>query len=149
VSTLYTPADLLVGPIIQGLHNIVQNQISGVTVLYTTEPDGPFEDNSVFIPEPTWKVQGDTNGKLYLTVEFGLRHIVQRSLLEDSFPAVRAYLHPYLMALATWANQDLGGTAITVNILKGGIGQWVHAGVPHVALLLNIEVLTEFNIPVN
>lgn len=147
--TVYQPADPWIGPIITSLHDAILNQVAGVQRIYTTEPDGPFENNSVWIPEPTWEVKGDTNAKLYLCITFGIRHIVNRDLLGDSFPLVRQYLFPYLMTLAAWANQSLNGNAIAITIKKGGIGQFVHAGVNVVALLMSIEVMTEFNIPVS
>jgi hypothetical protein len=147
--TQYSPSDPIIGPIIQSLHDAIQTQIQGVERIYTTEPDTAFENNSVWIPEPTWEVKGDTNGKLYLVISFSIRHIVNRNLLADSLPLVRSYLYPYLMVLATWANQSLNGNAIAITIKKGGSGQFVHAGMNHTALLMNVDVMTEFNIPVS
>jgi hypothetical protein len=145
--TTYSPSDPIIGPIITSLHDAIQAQIPSVARIYVTEPDGAFENNSVWIPEPTWEVKGDTNAKLYLCITFSIRHIVNRNLLADSLPLVRSYLYPYLMVLATWANQSLSGNAIVITIKKGGSGQFVHAGINHVALLMTVEVMTEFNIP--
>ena len=146
--TVYQPSDAWIGPIITSFYTMISSQVGGLSRIYTVEPDGDLEDNSALIPEPTWEVKGDTNAKLYLVIHFGIRHIVSRSPdVEDSFPAARAYLYPYLMTLSTWANQSMSGNAIQMTIKKGGLGQWEHSGIIYTALLLQVDVLTEFNIP--
>lgn len=147
--TVYSPQDVWIGPIINSFYSMINAQVGGLSRIYTVEPDGDLEDNSALIPEPTWEVKGDTNAKLYLCIHFGIRHVITRSPgVEDSFPLARAYLYPYLMTLATWANQSMNGNAISIVIKKGGLGQWEHAGIVYTALLLQVEVLTEFNIPI-
>ena len=147
MSTLFSPQDIWIGPIITQFNSIITNQVSGVARIYTVEPDGDLEDNAAIIPEPTWEIKGNTNAKLYLCIHFGIRHVISRGPdTEDSFPAARAFLYPYVMALSTWANQSLSGDAIQVDIKKGGLGQFAHAGIVYTALLLQVDVLTEFNI---
>ena len=144
--SIFSPQDVWIGPIITEFYNIINTQVQP-TRIYTVEPDGDLEDNSALIPEPTWEIKGDTNAKLYLSIHFGIRHVITRSPdTEDSFPAARKWLYPYVMALSTWANQSMGGAAIQIDIKKGGLGQWPHAGIIYTALLLQIDVLTEFNI---
>lgn len=146
MSTVFSPQDIWIGPIITQFNNIITTQVQP-TRIYTAEPDGDVEDNSALIFEPTWEIKGNTNAKLYLVVHFGIRHVITRTPdAEDSFPAARQWLYPYVMALSTWANQSLSGDAIQVDIKKGGLGQWAHGGIVYTALLLQVDVLTEFNI---
>lgn len=145
MSVLYPPEDTLIGPIVDQLHAIIHDQI-GVSRIYDTDPDGPVEQGSAIIPAPLFEILSDTNAKLYLKLKFQIRHVARRGPLKQTLQYLYTYVMPYLQALAAWPNNELNDEAIQVNIIKGGIGQLPIAGQAHLALYLNIEVLTEFNI---
>jgi hypothetical protein len=143
----YAPEDTLVGPIIHEIAEIVRNQIQGVSVVYETVPDKQPEDNSVLIPLTKYDCETDTNGKLRIHFIFGLRHLFRRNQMEDSIPEAYRYLVPYLLAFSAWDNQTLNGLAESVDVAQGGVTQYVESGQVFAALVVNIKVLTEFNIP--
>lgn len=147
MSVLFPPGDTLVGPIIDQLHSIVQNQI-GVQRIYDTDPDTPPEHGSCIIPAPFFEILSDTNAKLYLKLKFQLRHVARRTSISQNLKYLYTYVMPYLEALSAWPNNELGNEAIMVNIVKGGVGQLPINGTNYLALFINIEVLTEFNIDI-
>jgi hypothetical protein len=141
----YPAEDTVIGPIVDQLHRIIHGDV-GVERIYDTDPDSQPEHGSAIIPAPLFEILSDTNGKLYLKLKFQIRHVSRRTVLAQNLKYLYTYVMPYLQALAAWPNNELGGEAIQVNIIKGGIGQLPVNGQVHLALYLNIEVLTEFNI---
>lgn len=145
--TVYTPSDSLVGPIVHQISLIADSQIQGVTTVYEKPIDGPPEDGSVMIPLSSYKILDDTNGKLYVKMTFSLHYYVLRASYAENVATAYTYIVPFLLAYSAWPNQSLGGLAQEMTITTGGVTQYIEAGQVYVALITNIEVLTEFNIP--
>ncbi|GHO44517.1 hypothetical protein [Ktedonospora formicarum] len=144
---MYSPQDTLIGPIVDELADIIENQIEGVSRVYRLVPDNNPENNSAVIPLTKYDVISDTNGKLYLKMLFGIRHLVRRSRFEDNIQDCYMYLAPYLLAFSAWDNQTLNGKSMSVEVTQGGVTQYVESGQVYTALVVNVAVLTEFNIP--
>lgn len=149
MTQVYSPADNLVGPIIQQLANIAQTNITGITEVYIDEPDGAPEDNSLEIGLAKYDVLDDTNGKLKLLLTFSLRFRRTRVTAAQDLPALRSYVIPFLMAYSSWGAQDLAGDSMLVTVKQGGITQDIRSGQPYRTLITNVQVLTEFNIDVS
>lgn len=147
--TLYTPSDILVGPIVQQIATIIENQIAGVDRVYVNIPDGPPEDNSVIIPLTNFEILDETNGRLSVRLTFGMRHLIRRKSMDEAITNCYSYIMPYFQCFSAWVNQDLGGLARLMTIKNGGVTQFIEAGQVFLALIINLQVLTEFNIPVS
>ncbi|GHO55525.1 hypothetical protein [Ktedonobacter robiniae] len=145
--TVYQPQDPVISPVVAAIANIVQTQIAGVTVVYQQPPDGPPEDGSVVIPLSTYKILGDSNGKMYTKLTFGIRHFIRRGNFQENVLAAYSYWYPYMQAFSAWGNQDLGGLAQNITVSNGGVTQFVQAAQVFTALIVNLDVILEFNIP--
>lgn len=141
-----TPADDIVGPIVSALSNVLTTQISGLGRMYTKAPDGPPENNSVIFPLTKVKFEEDTNGKFYVRLTFRITYIQRRSKYPDNIQALYTMFSSMSRILSSWPNQTLGGASISVCPKDAGFTQWAEAGTSFVALFINTEVLTEYNI---
>lgn len=144
---VYAPQDPMIGPIIHAIANIIRNQIPSVGYVYEQAPDGPPEDNTALIPLTQYKIMDDTNGKLAVKLTFGIRHFIRRGPYPDNILTAYSYFMPYMQAFAAWNNQTLNGLVRSISPSNGGVAQFVEAGQVFVVLVINLEVLTEFNIP--
>jgi hypothetical protein len=142
--------DSLLSPIIEQLAEIIEQQITPAPQkVYRKEPDGSTIHNSVTLPLNQFKVRDDTNGKLELHMIFSISHWFRRGTYGTGIESCYLYLMPYLQAFSAWPNQELQNQARIVAVSSGGVTQKVYAGEPHVALIVNVEVVTEFNIPIS
>lgn len=144
----FTPSDNLVGPIIHQIALVAQ-QVQGVGRVYETPPEGEPEDNSVLIPLVDWKVIDSTNAKLKVELAFNIYHLFRRDRMEDAYPRAQLVMTAWWNAIADWVNLTLDGLAIDTNIKGGKIGTVTWGSLPYLALIHNITVLTEFNIPLS
>lgn len=149
MTALFTPSDSLIGPIVSQIAQIIETQIAGVDRVYPNIPDGPPEDNSVIIPLSNFEILDETNGRLSVRLTFGVRHLIRRKEMGESVTACYSYLMPYFQCFSAWKNQDLGGTARLMTVKNGGITQFIESGQVYLALIINLQVLTEFTIPVS
>ena len=147
--TVYQPNDTIISPIIAAIATIVKTQVAGVTVVYEQPPDGPPEDGSVALPLAGYKIIGDTNGKLSIKLTIAIKHFVVRGSYPENILAAYSYVVPYFQAFAQWSNQGLGGLCQNISLSNGGPTQYVYAGQVFVALVVNLDVFLEFNIPTN
>jgi hypothetical protein len=145
----FTPADDYVTPIVHEIALLIQAQIPSVTTVYETLPDQPAQDNSVVLPLVGAKVLGDTNGKLKIALNFGMRHVFRRTNISEAISRAYSYVMPWMNFLSAWNNQTLNGLAIEVSAKALQITQHTEAGIPMIALVITFEVLTEFNIPLD
>lgn len=145
----YAPTDDLVGPIVHQIALLIQAQIPSVAHVYEKFPDGPPQDNSVIIPLVSGKVVDETNGKLKLRFTFAVLHIFRRSKLPDNIGRAYTYVAPWLKLLSAWPNQNLGGLAREVDATNLMVTQRAEAAQAVVALSVNFDVVTEFNIPLS
>lgn len=143
----FAPSDSLVGPIVHQIALFVAAQIPSVGHVYEDLPDRPPADNSVIIPLLRGKVQSNTNGKLKLQLQFSLRHLFRRKNMPDNIAMAYTYIMPWLQMLSAWPNQNLNGLAIEVDADTVMVTQMSESGQPMVALVVNLFVVTEFNIP--
>ena len=143
----YSPDATLIQQIITALADIARNQISGISYVYEQPPDGPPDDMSVLIPLNSYKILGDTNAKLYLSMIFGIRLMIRRGVFSENVITAYSYVRPFLQAYASWGNQTLGGLAQGISPKSGGVTQMVEAAQTYVVTITNVEVLTEYNIP--
>lgn len=144
----YTPQDTLVGPIISALASDVATQIPAVGPIYPTLPDRPPGDNAVIIPLLRAKIISDTNGKLKVRLYFAMRHLFRRAEMSDTILRAYTFVQPWLLVLTAWSNQNLNGHAIQVDVSDLTVIQVSQSAQPMIALAINFEVLTEFNIAI-
>lgn len=143
----FTPSDTLIGPIAHQIATMISTQIPSITYVYEKLPDRSPGDNTVILPLLRGKVVSDTNGKLKVRLTFSMRHLFRRKNMPDNITSAYSYVQPWLNFLSAWPNQNLGGLAIEVNATDLNITQLSESGQPMVALVVNFDVLTEFNIP--
>ena len=143
----YTPSDNFIGPIVNEIATIIENNITGIDRIYQTIPDGPPEDNSVLIPLTQFEVLDETSGKAGARLTFGIRHMIRRKDMGEALTACYSYIMPYFLTFSAWSNQSLNGKARLLTIEKGGVTQFIEAGQVFLALIINLQVFTEFNIP--
>lgn len=146
--TIFMPDDA-VKNLKVALGNIGSSQVANVTRVYTTEPDKPPEDNSIVVGSPTFDVLSDTNAKLMVKFIFPVSYCVRRKGEGEDVDEVESYFMPMLMAYSSWANQELTDDAFITSVKKGGVIQVGYSGQIVRAIRLNIELTTEFNIPVS
>lgn len=143
----YQPDGTLIQQIVTALADIARNQIGGLSYVYEEPPDGPPDDMSVLLPLNSYKVLADTNAKLYLSMIFGVRLMIRRGVFSENIITAYSYIRPFLQAYASWGNQTLGGLTQGISPKSGGVTQMVEAAQTYVAVITNVEVLTEYNIP--
>lgn len=142
----FTPADTLIGPIITALTNDIVAQIPAVGAVYPRLPDRPPTDNSVIIPLLRAKIIDETNGKVTVRLFFAMRHLFRRAEIADTILRAYTFIMPWLNLLTAWANQNLNGLARQIDVSDLTVIQVSQSAQPMIALAINIEVLTEFNI---
>jgi hypothetical protein len=130
------------------LGNIASTQIAGITRVYTNEPDGPPEDNSVIVGSPQFKVLDETVSKGKVVFTFPIRYCVTRRGDGEDIVKVESYFLPFMLAYSAWSNQNLDPDAFICLVTSGGIAQFVYAGQTVRALIVNVSVTTEFNVNV-
>lgn len=143
----FPPNDNLVGPIAHQLATLIFTQIPSIAHVYEQLPDRPPGDNTIILPMTRGKVIGDTNGKMKVQFTFSMRHLFRRKNMQDNITSAYSYVTPWLNFLSAWPNQNLGGLAIEVSATDIAITQLSESGQAMVALVINFNVLTEFNIP--
>jgi hypothetical protein len=140
-----TPMDDIIGPIVEALAEEISS-IVGIGRLYTELPDGPPENNSVLFPLTGAKLEGDTNGKVYVRLTFSIRYVVRRGKFIDSIKQCYFMFSAFAKVLSSIPNQTLGGDSIMVTPKNFSINQTYDAAQAFVMLVMNVEVLTEFNL---
>lgn len=146
-----TPTDDIITPIISTLANVLNTQIgSGIGRLYVEAPDGAPEHQSVLFPIVRFKISGDTNGKLYITLNMAIRYVLRRSKLSDDMVTLYSMFSAFTRVLTSWPNQGLTynstPSSITCTVTGGQFTQFAFAGTPFICMQLDTEVLTEINI---
>lgn len=144
----YAPDDSLFGPIIHTLATILQNGIPSITYIWEKTPDRAPSNNQVLLPILKVHVVDDTNGKLKIRITIGARHLFRRNELDAGLGVAYSYIMPWLFLLSAWPDQTLGGLAISVTPTDVMPAKIVESGQTFVALAVDFNVLTEFNIPV-
>ena len=145
----YAPDSSFIDAIVAALATEIQTQIPSINTVYQQYPDRAPGDNTVVLPLTKYKVMDDTNGKLKVKLTFGGKHLFRRREMGINISQAYGYLLPWLMVISSWTNQSLGGLAISTSVTEGGVAQVAEAGQSMVALIINFDVLTEFNIPVS
>lgn len=143
----FTPADNYVGPIVHALATNITTQIPSIAKVYEQLPDTSPIDNSVLIPLTSADIKEETNGKMRVTLNFGIRHVFKRKSMSSNVTYAYTYVQPWLLLLSAWPNLTLGGLAREVTTTKMRVTQVTESGQVMVALVTEIMVLTEFNIP--
>ncbi len=145
----YTPEDTLIGPIVHEISTIIQTQIPSIAHIYEKLPDRQPLDNSVLIPLRKFTNLQESNGRQKVRLTFGVRHVFRKGKIEESLSAAYSYLMPWLLVLASWSTQNLNGKAITTTATDGGISQVLESGQLMIALVINVDVITEYLIPLS
>lgn len=143
----FAPNDSVIGPIVHELATIIQTQIPSIGHVYEKLPDRPPTDNEVLLPMTKARIVDDTNGKLKVRFTIACQHLFRRTEMDVSITRAYTYVMPWLLMLSAWTNQTLGGLSIAVYMSEVGVSQVVNSGQAYVALVVNFDVLTEFNIP--
>jgi hypothetical protein len=126
---------------------IATSQITGITRVYANEPDGPPENGSLIVGSPRFEVVDDTNAKLKVRLTFPLRLCFRRDSRGEDIVKCESYTLPMILAYSSWVNQTLDSDSFLTEVKDGGTVQFVYADQTMRALLVNVTVLTEFNIP--
>ncbi len=143
----FAPSDSLIGPIVNAIANNIRAQIPSIQYVYEKLPDRSPQDNSVIIPLVKGKVkEAETEGKVSILLTFGIRHLFRRKEMPDNIAQAQSYLMPWLLMLTAWSNQQLGGLARVTNVTDVAIVHVAESGQPMVALAVNVDILTEFNV---
>ena len=143
----FAPTDDLIGPISQQIATLISVQIPSIQYVYTRMPDKPPGDNSVVLRLVDGMDIDETSGKIKLKITFRASHIFRRAKIGDTFARAYTYVTPWLKFLAAWQNQQLGGLSMAVTTKRFNVMQIPQSGQSVVALLIDFQVLTEFNIP--
>lgn len=142
-----TPIDDIIGPVVAHLASNISTQIDGLGRMYPEVPDGPPESNSVIFPCTGFKFGSEnTNGKMSVTLKISVRYMVRRTKFADNVQQCYLMFSPFAKVLSSIPNQTLSGDSITVTPKDGGVSILGESMQPFVALIINTEVLTEFNI---
>jgi hypothetical protein len=142
----YAPGDTLVGPIIHQIAQIIRTEIPSIENVYEAVPDRAPSDNQVLLPLIKIKPLDDTNGKLKVLISIGARHVFRRRELDAGITQVYTYIMPWLRMLSAWNNDTLGGLSIKVTTTDLAVTRIIESGQVYIALAVNFDVLTEFNI---
>lgn len=142
----YTPSDTLVGPIITQIANTIRNEIPAIEYVWEKVPDRAPSDNQVLLPLLKIKVLSDTNGKLKILLTIGARHVFRRRELDAGISQAYTFIMPWLRLLSAWPNQTQGGLAIDTTPTDLAVTRIIEGGQAFIALAVNFDVLTEFNI---
>lgn len=143
----FAPTDDLVGPISHQIALNVQAQIPSIQYVYERIPDKPPGDNSVTLRLVDGSDIDETSGKIQIKMTFRATHVFRRANIGDSYARAYTYITPWLKMLAAWQNQGLGGLSRSVTTKKFNVMQVPASGQAVVALLIDFQVHTEFNIP--
>lgn len=142
----YTPDDSLIGPIIHQIALNIQTQIPSIEYVWEEVPDRAPSNNQVLLPVLKVKILGDTNGKLKLLISVGARHVFRRRELDAGISQAYTYIMPWLRMLSAWENDTLGGLSMKVTPTDLVVTRLIEGGQAFIALAVNFDVLTEFNI---
>ncbi len=144
----FSPGDVIVGPIAEAISCLITTQIPSITHVYPTLVDRPPGDNAVVLRFTRGKVRDETNGKVKVLLTYTMQHIFRRTEVSDALSRSYTYIIPWLQFLAAWPNQQLGGLAIEMSATDLATTPITVSGQPVVALLVDFNVLTEFNISI-
>lgn len=142
----FAPNDSVIGPIIHVLAQTIATEIPSIKKVYEKMPDLAPTDNEVLLPLVKAKIVDDTNGKLKVRFTIIAQHLFRRAQGDVAITRAYTYIMPWLQMLSAWTNQTLSGLAIAIYMSDVGVTQLVEAGQAYVALVVNFDVLTEFNI---
>jgi hypothetical protein len=129
--------------------SVATNQITGISRVYVSNPDGPPENGSIVVGTPTFQVEDDTTAKLKVNLTFPCAYVVRRKDGREDVLNAESYFLPIILAYSSWANQDLTTNSYITRVEKGGIGQATYSGQVFRCLLFVVHVVAEFNIPVS
>lgn len=146
--TLFQP-DNTVANVKAALAAVITNNVANVTRVYTSEPDGPPEDNSVVIGGVAFRPTDYTSGKMQVVFKFPVRFCRRRRGQGEDLVTVESYFMPFMLAFNSWANQNLDTDTYVTEVENGGVVQIAYAGTPIRALALTVSVKAEFNIPLS
>lgn len=147
MTVVYQPDPTFVTDIIAALAEIARTQVAGINTIWEQPPDGSPEDGDLIFPSPAFAIKGNTNGKLYLSLKFSMRYVIRRGDLSADMLQAYSYITPFLLAYSAWGNQQLGGLCQEINVNTGGVTQSIFSGINMICLLINLEVLLDYNIP--
>jgi hypothetical protein len=153
-ATIYDPNDLLVGPIIASLTEVIQTQLPSIQTIYPVPTDSTPDNNSVQFPYEVCLDGTQYPGKMRVDLDIFITHVFKRSRLDAVYAQMQPYIYPWLMVLSAWRNQylvpDQGfDTQIVQLDKKIRIIPMMLAGQPYVALVTKILIITEFPVDTN
>ncbi len=143
----YSPSDTIIGPIANAIANLITTQIPSIVKVYPTLTDRTPGDNAVVLRFTRGRVTDETSGKVRILLTYTVQHLFRRTEVADSLLRAYAYVVPWLLFLAAVPNQALGGLAISITATDLATTQLSISGQPVVALVVDFNVHTEFNIP--
>lgn len=142
----YSPNDNLIGPILHQLAVNIKSQIPSIEYIWEKPPDRAPSDNQVLLPILKIKILDDTNGKVKIRMTIGARHVFRRREFDAGLGQAYTYIMPWLLMLSAWSNDTLGGLTMKVDPTDLAISRLAEGGQIFIALAVNFDILTEFNI---
>lgn len=142
----YAPSDTVIGPIIHEIAQIIATGIPSIEYVHEKVPDRAPADNHVLLPILKIHKVDDTNGKLKIRITVGARHVFRRMELDAGITRMYTYIMPWLLLISAWPSQTLNGRAIDMDISDVYPTRVMESGQAYIALAVNFDVLTEFNI---
>lgn len=103
-------------------------------------------DNAVILRFTRGRIVDETNGKIRVLLTYTMQHLFRRTEIADSLLRAYAYAVPWMRFLAAIPNQALGGLAISMTATDLATTQVPVSGQPTVALVVDFNVHTEFNL---
>lgn len=148
---MFSPNDNVIGPIIAALGNTIQTQVNNPAIFYQSPPDGAPDDNSFLVAFTGFRFLNKEMGTTLANValQFKLAHFVRQSNFADNVAFLQQLYMPYMLVLSAWYNQNLGGLSLTVTPQKGAIVQVPYSNETRVALIIDLEVVIQYTIPLS
>jgi hypothetical protein len=122
----------------------VAQQIQGIGPCYPVPPEGFIEDGGVLFPCKSWQVESLTNGRVRMRLTFDILQLFADRDYAEAVPTLETFALAWWQVLGAWANQRLGGLALSLDLVNGGVSTVTHGETTYLALTHTVNVLTEF-----
>jgi hypothetical protein len=153
-ATIYDPNDLLVGPIITQLTQVIQEQLPSIQTIYPTPTDSTPDNNSVQFPYEISLDDTQYPGMMRVDLNIYITHLFKRTRLDQVYQQMQPYIYPWLMVLSAWRNQYLvPETGFDTQIIqldkKARIVPLQANGQAYIGLVFKVLIITEFPVDTN
>src|SRR5260221_12474230 len=103
----FPPDSAIIQPIVHQLATALSSQIPGLGFVYEQPPDKAVENKAVFIVLRKFKIEDDTNAKLYVALTLAIYVVFRPTKHRDGIAQASTNLNPAPRGLSHWPNQPL------------------------------------------